>query len=137
MKEMRLFDISVKFQLIWRTYEKKRRNKTFFFLNYWLIDEFFVQNLNGDRLSNKEYEKEKSTCYSLSLSSSMCCYLYASNEKILFFHLVVSVSLLLLRSHQTEHEKIRVGYFESTKWIECCFFRTLEIIIMYMTMSVL
>jgi hypothetical protein len=93
-------------------------------------------------------KKKKNTCFSHSLSSSMCCCLCASNEEILYFHLLVSVSSIAAsasissgRTRKRTQKFSSTCYSESTKWMECWLFfffsRTFEIIIMYMSMSVL
>jgi hypothetical protein len=71
----------------------EREKKSLFFFEYCLIDEFFVQIEWPSVVKQATNKKRKNTCFTLSLSYSMCCCLCASNEEILFFHLVVSVSI--------------------------------------------
>jgi hypothetical protein len=72
-----------------------------------------------------KYKKKKRT--PVSLSSSMCCYLYVSNEEILFFQLVVSVSITAAsfssdRTRKRTRKNLIYIILRSTKWIECCVF---------------
>jgi hypothetical protein len=91
-------------------------------------------------------KKKKNTCFSHSLSSRMCCCLCASNEEILYFHLVVSISITVAASISSGRTRKRTQkfsytymcYSHRTKWILVLLFflhRKFEIITMYMTMS--